>query len=159
MKNFKIKTGYKWMLFSFIVSNSLFAQQPKLVVGIVVDQMRYDYLFSFSEKYGKGGFKRLLNEGFLCRNAQYNYVPTYTGPGHASIYTGTTPAIHGIAGNEWFDRKIKKEMYCAYDKNVKPIGTTSDAGLMSPVNLETTTVGDEIKIASNNKAKVIGVAL
>jgi len=159
MKNFKIKPNYKWMLFAFIVSNSLFAQQPKLVVGIVVDQMRYDYLFSFSEKYGKGGFKRLLNEGFLCKNAQYNYVPTYTGPGHASIYTGTTPAIHGIAANEWFDKKTKKEIYCTQDKNVTPVGSSSDAGLMSPRNLEATTIGDEIKVASNNKAKVVGVSL
>ncbi|MHB8400868.1 MAG: alkaline phosphatase PafA [Bacteroidia bacterium] len=137
----------------------VFAQQPKLIVGIVVDQMRYDYLYSFSTKYGKGGFNRLMKDGFLCRNAQYNYVPTYTGPGHASIYTGTTPAIHGISANEWFDKKTKKEIYCTQDKNVKPVGSNSDAGFMSPVNLETTTVGDELKIASNNKAKVVGISL
>ncbi|MEO8761582.1 MAG: alkaline phosphatase PafA, partial [Bacteroidia bacterium] len=133
--------------------------QPKLVVGIVVDQMRYDYLYRFSEKYSNGGFKRLMKDGFLCKNAQYNYVPTFTGPGHASVYTGTTPAIHGIAGNEWFDKKTKKEIYCTEDKNVTPVGSTSDAGLMSPRNLDATTIGDEIKIASNNKAKVVGVSL
>jgi predicted AlkP superfamily pyrophosphatase or phosphodiesterase len=160
MKKTKLKTiNYKRMLLAFISFNSLFAQQPKLVVGIVVDQMRYDYLFRFSEKYGKGGFKRLLTEGFLCKNAQYNYVPTYTGPGHASIYTGTTPAIHGIAANEWFDKKIKKEIYCTQDKSVTPVGSSSDAGLMSPRNLDATTIGDEIKVASNNKAKVVGVSL
>jgi predicted AlkP superfamily pyrophosphatase or phosphodiesterase len=159
MKNFKIKTSYKWMLLAFISYNSLFAQQPKLVVGIVVDQMRYDYLYRFSNNYGQGGFKRLLKEGFLCKNAQYNYVPTYTGPGHASIYTGTTPAIHGIAANEWFDKKTKKEIYCTQDKSVTPVGSNSDAGLMSPRNLDATTVGDEIKVASNNKAKVVGVSL
>src|ERR1700757_361547 len=159
MKNLKIKTSYKWMLLAFVSYNSLFAQQSKLVVGIVIDQMRYDYLYRFSNNYGQGGFKRLLKEGFLCKNAQYNYVPTYTGPGHASIYTGTTPAIHGIAANEWFDKKTKKEIYCTQDKNVTPVGSSSDAGLMSPRNLEATTVGDEIKIASNNKAKVVGVSL
>jgi len=159
MKNFKIKKNYKWVLFAVISYNSLFAQQPKLVVGIVVDQMRYDYLYRFSNNYSQGGFKRLLKEGFLCRNAQYNYVPTYTGPGHASIYTGTTPAIHGIAANEWFDKKTKKEIYCTQDKSVNPVGSSNDAGLMSPRNLETTTIGDEIKVASNNKAKVVGVSL
>ena len=160
MRNYKLKiANIKWVLLAFISCNSLFAQQPKLVVGIVVDQMRYDYLFRFSEKYSKGGFKRLLNEGFLCKNAQYNYVPTYTGPGHASIYTGTTPAIHGIAANEWFDKKTKKEIYCTQDKNVTPVGSNSDAGLMSPRNLDATTIGDEIKVASNNKAKVVGVSL
>ncbi len=158
-----MKNKIKIILALYIVHCTLykgFAQvQPKLVVGIVVDQMRYDYLYSFSDKYGKGGFKRLLKEGFSCKNAQYNYVPTFTGPGHASIYTGTTPAIHGIAANEWYDKKTKKEVYCTQDKNVKPVGSTSDAGLMSPANLDATTVGDEIKIASNNKAKVIGVSL
>jgi predicted AlkP superfamily pyrophosphatase or phosphodiesterase len=134
-------------------------QQPKLVVGIVVDQMRYDYLYRFSEKYGSGGFKRLLKDGFLCKNARYNYVPTFTGPGHASIYTGTTPAIHGIAANDWYDKKTKKEVYCTQDKNVQSVGTTSDAGLMSPANLDATTIGDELKIESNNKAKVIGISL
>ena len=165
-RNYKLRViSYKWALFVFITYNSsfithhCFAQQPKLVVGIVVDQMRYDYLYSFSNKYGNGGFRRLLNDGFLCKNAQYNYVPTFTGPGHASIYTGTTPAIHGIAANEWYDKKTKKEIYCTQDKNVKPVGSTSDAGLMSPANLDATTVGDEIKIASNNKAKVVGISL
>ncbi|HXB40086.1 MAG TPA: alkaline phosphatase PafA [Bacteroidia bacterium] len=142
-----------------ILSFYTFAQQPKLVVGIVIDQMRYDYLFRFSEKYGNGGFKRLLSGGFECRNAQYNYVPTYTGPGHASIYTGTTPAIHGIAANDWYDKKAKKSVYCVYDKTVKSVGTASENGLMSPVNLDATTIGDEIKVATNKKAKVIGIAL
>ncbi len=142
-----------------ILSSYTFAQQPKLVVGIVVDQMRYDYLYRFSEKYGEGGFKRLMKEGFLCKNAQFNYVPTYTGPGHASIYTGTTPAIHGIAANEWFDKKTKREIYCTDDKNVKAVGTLNKSGLMSPINLDATTIGDEIKISSNNKAKVIGISL
>jgi len=142
-----------------ILSPYTYSQQPKLVVGIVVDQMRYDYLFRFSEKYGKGGFKRLLNGGFECRNAQFNYVPTFTAPGHASIYTGTTPAVHGIAANDWYDKKSKRMVYCVYDKNVKPVGTTAENGRMSPANLDATTVGDEMEIASNKKARVIGVAL
>src|SRR5690349_12148274 len=85
--------------------------RPKLVVGIVVDQMRYDFLYRYWDKYGSGGFKRLVREGFSCENTHYNYVPTYTGPGHASIFTGTSPATHGIIGNEWFVRKTGKAMY------------------------------------------------
>ena len=150
---------YKYIIVLLLSFNSFAQTQPKLIVGIVVDQMRYDYLYRFSAKYSKGGFKRLMNEGFLCKNAQYNYVPTFTGPGHASIYTGTTPAIHGIAANEWFDKKTKKEIYCTQDKNVIPVGSISDAGFMSPKNLDATTIGDEIKIASNNKAKVVGISL
>lgn len=142
-----------------ILTTYTFSQAPKLVVGIVVDQMRYDYLYRFSEKYTEGGFKRIMKEGFNCRNTQYNYIPTFTGPGHSSIYTGTTPAIHGIAANEWYDKKLKREVYCAYDKNSMPVGTTDKVGHASPVNLESTTIGDEIKIASLNKAKVIGVSL
>jgi predicted AlkP superfamily pyrophosphatase or phosphodiesterase len=142
-----------------ILPTYTFSQAPKLVVGIVVDQMRYDYLYRFSEKYSNGGFKRLMKDGFNCKNAQYNYVPTYTGPGHASIYTGTTPAIHGIAANDWYDKKTKRQVYCVFDNNTKSVGTESKAGMMSPVNLDATTIGDEIKIASNSKAKVIGVSL
>jgi predicted AlkP superfamily pyrophosphatase or phosphodiesterase len=133
--------------------------RPKLVVGIVVDQMRYDYLYRYWDKYGQQGFKRLLREGFSYENAQYNYAPTYTGPGHASIYTGTTPAIHGIVGNDWYDRATAKNMYCTEDKTVQSVGSTSAAGLMSPKNLLTTTITDELRLATNRQSKVIGVSL
>ena len=89
------------------------AQSPKLVVGIVVDQMRYDYLTRFWNQYGEGGFKRLVNEGFNCKNNHFNYAPTSTGPGHTSVYTGTTPATHGIIGNDWFDKESGEDVYCA----------------------------------------------
>src|SRR5882672_2194729 len=79
-------------------------QRPKLVIGIVVDQMRWDYLYRYYDRYlPGGGFKRLLNEGFSCENTMIPYVPTITACGHASIYTGSVPAIHGITGNDWFD--------------------------------------------------------
>jgi len=100
----------------FGASFSLFSQQnnkPKLVVGIVVDQMRYDYLTRFYDKFQEGGFKRLVNEGFNCKNHHFNYMPTYTGPGHASIFTGTTPENHGIIANHWYDKFIDKTVYCA----------------------------------------------
>ena len=85
-------------------------EKPKLVVGIVVDQMRYDYLTRFYNKYGQDGFKRLIHQGFNCENAHFNYIPTYTAVGHASVYTGTTPSVHGIISNDWYDKELKKSI-------------------------------------------------
>jgi len=133
--------------------------RPKLVVGIVVDQMRYDYLTRFESKFGDGGFKRMISEGFNCKNNHFNYVPTYTGPGHASVYTGTTPKYHGIVGNNFYDKEIKEMVYCAQDDNVKPIGTEDKAGLMSPRRMQTTTFGDENRLFTQMRGKTIGVSL
>lgn len=129
------------------------------MVGIVVDQMGYDFLVRYDAKYGNGGFKRLVREGFSCKNAHYNYIPTYTAPGHACVYTGSVPAITGIAGNEWFDQRTGKSVYCTDDSTVRTIGSESLAGLMSPRNLLVTTVTDQLKLSNNLKSKVIGVAL
>src|SRR5882724_8155686 len=105
-----------WVFAGVLIQTFLWAQEkPKLVVGIVVDQMRQEYLYRFEKKYGPGGFKRLMNDGFMLTNAHYNYVPTYTGPGHASIFTGTTPAIHGIIGNDFYDKVSKKTVNCVED--------------------------------------------
>jgi len=133
--------------------------KPKLIVGIVIDQMRYDYIYRFWDKFGNDGFKKLVNQGYFCKNTNYNYVPTYTGPGHASIYTGTTPAVHGIIANDWFDKTTGKNMYCADDAKVTGVGTTEKEGKRSPVNMLTTTITDELRISSNMKSKVIGIAL
>jgi predicted AlkP superfamily pyrophosphatase or phosphodiesterase len=134
--------------------------KPKLVVGIVVDQMRYDYLHKYMEDYGNDGFRKLLNEGYSFDNAAYNYVPTYTGPGHASIYAGTTPARHGIVANEWIDPISAEPMYCVADKQVKTIGSkTEEVGKMSPRNMIASNVCDELKIFSNKRSKVFGIAL
>ena len=132
---------------------------PKLVVGIVVDQMRNDYLYRFADKYGEGGFKRLLKNGFECRNTNYNYVPTYTGPGHAAIYSGTTPYYNGIIANDWYDAKTGKMMYCTQDDSVKSVGTTGKEGEMSPRNLLATTMTDELMLSNNRQSKVIGVCI
>ena len=112
-----------------------------------------------TNRFGEGGFKRLVNEGFFCKNTHFNYVPTYTGPGHASIYTGATPNVHGIIGNDWYVKETGVEMYCVSDKNVKPVGSVSEHGLRSPKNQLTTTLGDEMKLFSNGKSKVFGIAL
>lgn len=134
-------------------------ERPKLVVGIVVDQMRYDYLYRYWDKFGRDGFRRLLGEGFSYENTHYNYVPTYTGPGHASIYTGTTPSVHGIIGNNWWVREEGKGTYVTEDKTVQPVGGSVAAGQMSPRHMLTTTITDELRLASNFQSKVIGVCI
>ena len=132
-------------------------ERPKLVVGLVVDQMRWDYLYYYYDKYGQGGLRRLVDEGFNCDNNLINYVPTITGIGHASIYTGTTPALHSIAGNDFYmDGKFT---YCCSDPSVKGVGSEGSAGEMSPRKMTATTMGDMLKVATDFKSKVIGVAM
>ncbi len=136
--------------------------RPKLVVGIVVDQMRYDYLYRFYDQYSENGFKRLLNDGFSCENTHYNYTPTNTAPGHASIFTGATPTNHEIINNNWYSRTEDRIFYCAEDKTVKGLGTEAPEdkdGKMSPRNLKTSTITDELKLATNQNAKVIGISI
>lgn len=164
------------IFFIFLLSHACFSQRaadqkiseqllentssrPKLVVGIVVDQMRYDYLTRFENKFGEGGFKRMINEGFNCKNNHFNYVPTYTGPGHASVYTGTTPKYHGIIANYWYDKESKERVYCAGDSKVQSVGTTANSGQMSPHRMQTTTFGDENRLFTQMRGKTIGIAI
>ncbi|WPU94512.1 alkaline phosphatase PafA [Mucilaginibacter sabulilitoris] len=133
--------------------------RPKLVVGFVVDQMRWDYLYRYYDRYQSGGFKRLLNDGFTCENTNIDYIPTVTAAGHTCVYTGSVPAIHGIAGNDFIIQVTGKSMYCTDDSTVRAVGSTSKAGQMSPRNLLVTTVTDELRLATNFRSKVIGIAL
>jgi len=157
----------KILLISFIFLSSMeFKAQsdsnidrPKLVVGIVVDQMRYDYLTRFYNKYDKGGFKRIMNDGFNCENAHYNYIPTYTAVGHTSIYTGTTPNMHGIIGNNWYDKFLKKSIYCVDDFNYKAVGTKKTNEQKSPYRLLTTTITDELRLSQNMNGKTISIGI
>ena len=132
-------------------------RRPKLVVGVVVDQMRWDYLYRYQERFGDNGFKRLMREGFNCENTMLNYIPAVTAIGHTSIYTGSVPAIHGIAGNDF--HIDGKQTYCTDDAAVATVGSNSDAGKMSPHNLKVTTIGDELHLATNYRSKVISVSL
>jgi len=146
--------------FSFAQNKSkILPKRPALVVGIVIDQMRYDYLNKYNNRYSEGGFKRLMREGLNCQDNHYNYAPTVTAAGHSSIYTGTVPAIHGIVGNEWTDVKTGKKVYCTEDSTVKTVGTIGNTGLMSPKNLWTSTITDQLKISQNFRSKTIAVAL
>ncbi|WP_430614538.1 alkaline phosphatase PafA [Flavobacterium sp. JP2137] len=148
---------------SLFFSIALFAKdplpKPKLVVGVVVDQMRWDYLYRFYDRYADNGFKRLLNEGFSCENTYINYVPTYTAIGHSSIYTGSVPAIHGIAGNDFIIQSTGENRYCTQDDSVTGVGVTGKVGMQSPKNLLTSTITDQLKLATNFKSKVIGIAM
>ena len=144
---------------SISISPNTLVSKPKLVVGIVVDQMRYDYLTRFWDHYGDGGFKRMVAEGFNCRNNHFNYTPTYTGPGHASVYTGTTPAMHGIISNSWYDKTTNKAVYCAGDDNVNTVGAEGQIGKMSPHLMNVTTMTDQLRLHTQMRGKVIAIAL
>ncbi|MFH4967023.1 alkaline phosphatase PafA [Gaetbulibacter sp. M240] len=134
-------------------------ERPKLVVGIVIDQMRYDYLTRFYNKFGEDGFKRLMKEGFNCKNNHFNYVPTYTGPGHASIFTGTSPKYHGIISNNWYDKELKKNVYCVEDDSEQSVGTSNNSGQMSPRKMVSTTFADENRLFTQMRGKTIGVSI
>jgi len=142
-------------------TNQSTIDRPKLVVGIVIDQMRWDYIYRYYDVYkADGGFKKFLNDGFTCENTFIPYTPTVTAAGHTCIYTGSVPAIHGIVGNEWYDKELKKEVYCAEDDSVKTVGSqTVSQGQMSPKNMLTTTITDELRLGTNFKSKVVGVAI
>ena len=155
-----MKKIFLFLFFLFFSISNAQQQRPKLVVGIVVDQMKMDYLYRFSDDFSENGFKRLMTNGFTFQNMQYNYMPTYTAPGHATIYSGATPSLHGIIGNSWFNRSIGKTMYCTDDSSYKTLGDgTPEEGMMSPKNLQTTTITDELRLATNFKGKVIGISL
>src|SRR5688500_438246 len=149
--------AFSLLIFSITHAQSL--QRPKLVVGIVVDQMRWDYLYRYHDRYGNNGFKRMLREGFSCENTFIPFTPTYTAAGHASVYTGSVPALNGIIGNYWYDHQQKKTVYCTDDLSVEGVGTSTAAGKMSPKNMWSNTVTDELRLATNFKSKTIAIAL
>jgi len=160
--------GFVLLVFGYIVrvsgsvekstDNSL-SENPKLVVGIVVDQMKYQYLTKFWNHYSDKGFKRLVNNGFTAKSNYYGYAQTSTGPGHTTVATGTYPSIHGIIGNNWYDKISKKSVYCVDDSRYETIGSDGDGGKKSPNRLLTSTLSDENRIATNFKGKTIGVAI
>lgn len=168
---YRLVMKYLLIILCSFISPNVFAQQkkiskastiaaaPKLVVGIVIDQMRWDYLYRFGARYGSGGFKRLMKQGFNFENAYIPYVPSYTAVGHSTIFNGSVPAISGIVGNNWWEKTIKKNMYCTSDSTVTAVGGTELAGKMSPRNMHVTSICDELKLSNNFKSKVIGIAL
>lgn len=134
-------------------------EKPKLIIGIVIDQMRYDYIYRYWDKFEEGGFRRLINEGTYCKNANLNYLFTQSAPGYATIATGANPAGHGIVSSYWYLRLKDEMMYCAFDPDVIPTGGSYEAGQNSPKNLLPTTLGDELRLSNNFKSKVFGIGL
>jgi len=157
-RSLQVKGSFLFIFFFCSTSFSQKSTSPKLVVGIVIDQMCYEYLYRYESKFSANGFKKLMNKGTHCRNTQFNYVPTYTGPGHASIYTGTTPNNHGIIGNEWFDRNTGKDVNCVDDSTVFGVGTDSEEGKCSPYYLKANTITDQLRL-TYPKAKVISMSI
>ena len=134
-------------------------KRPKLVIGLMIDQMRYEYLYRFADRYGEDGFKRLLRDGFSCENTIINYIPTFTAVGHSSVYTGSVPSIHGITANNFIIQSTGQNMYCTQDDDVESVGTPEKTGKQSPRNLLASTITDELKLGTNFRSKVVGVSL
>ncbi|MDG1014067.1 MAG: alkaline phosphatase family protein [Flavobacteriaceae bacterium] len=161
------KSVYLFLFLSFLSCKNSFEtpthgisnKNPKLVVGVVVDQMRFEYLNRFKNKYSSQGFLRLINQGYSCNNHHFNYVPTITGPGHASIFSGTTPSVHGIIGNDWYDKVKERTIYCTTDNKYRPVGANAKYGKVAPTNLKVTTVADQNRIFTQMRGKTIGVSI
>lgn len=157
MNKFKILL---FLNFLYIISFGQQINRPKLIVGIIIDQMRDEYIDRFYNDFGNDGFRRIVNEGYRMKNFHYNYMPTYTAPGHSSVYTGTTPRYHGIVANEFYLRKDHKEVYCTFDERFRMLGLGDTLeGKMSPFRLKSTTMTDELKLSTNFRAKVIGISV
>ncbi|MBM3412017.1 MAG: alkaline phosphatase family protein [Bacteroidetes bacterium] len=159
-----MKRMLSFTLLFLLITNTVFSQsqleRPKLVVGILLDQMRWDYLYRYYDRYSdKGGFKRLLKDGNTCENTLIPYAPSVTACGHSVVYTGSAPAITGITGNVWWDKDQNRTVYCTEDKNVGTVGSNSTQGKMSPKNMLVTSIADELRLATNFKSKVIGIAI
>lgn len=133
--------------------------RPRLVIGIIVEQLRYDQIEKFRSRLGENGIRKLLNEGTFFQNAYYQYLLTQSAPGHATVSTGAEPAYHGITSDNWYLPLKNELIYCTKDISVNPVGGSFESGLNSPVNLQSSTFSDELKMATNRKAKVYAVGI
>ncbi len=134
-------------------------EQPRLVVEIVIDQMRFDYIYRYWDRFGKGGFRKLIDEGTFCKNAEFQYLNASSSTGFATISTGAYPAEHGIVADEWYRRLQHEKVYSTEDRGVQAVGGSYEEGMHSPVNLISSTLADEIKIHFNMRSKVFGVGM
>src|SRR5262245_26507261 len=132
--------------------------KPKLVVGIVIDQFRYDYLERFADLFGDGGFRRLMQEGAVFTDAQYLHSATVTAVGHATFMTGSIPSQHGIVANQWFERAEGKAVGSVTDDAVSPVGSATGKR-SSPRRLIGSTLGDELKLSNSGSSRVIGISM
>ena len=156
---FLLFLGFSLIFDTYSQTAYLPPDKPKLIVGIVVEQLRYDQLEKFRNRLGENGIRRLLNEGTYYQNASFEYIITRSGPGHATISTGTEPSRHGITSDHWYLPLRDELVYCTKDIAVDPVGGSYESGLHSPVNLNSSTFTDELKMATNRKARVFSVGL
>ncbi len=143
-------------------ASASFPNRPKLVLVLVIDQFRYDYLTRFRSYFVKGGFNRLLDGGAVFTDCRYDYATTITGPGHATLLTGAYPNVHGIIGNDWYDRDQKREVYCVEDLGTRMVANREQASAspgFSPRNLTASTLGDELRLATDFRAKAVSISL
>jgi predicted AlkP superfamily pyrophosphatase or phosphodiesterase len=134
-------------------------KRPRLVLMIVIDQFRYDYLERFGDLFVANGLRRLIREGATWVQSNCNYMPTYTAPGHATIFSGAWPSETGIVGNEWVERSTGKKVTSVSDESVRTLGGGPNELGSSPRRLMTSTIGDELRLATNDRSKVIGISL
>lgn len=134
-------------------------KRPRLVLLIVVDQFRYDYLERFGDLFVANGFRRLLRDGASWTQSNYDHMPTYTAPGHGTMMTGAYPAESGIVGNEWLDRASGRRITSVFDDTVKMLGGGPNEAAASPSRLMASTVGDEMRLATADRSKVIGISI
>jgi predicted AlkP superfamily pyrophosphatase or phosphodiesterase len=162
MKILNLKTAFLIVFFGVLLCFNGTGQtisRPKLIVGIVIDQMRWDYLYRYENLYSVDGFKRMLRDGFSFDNTFIDYLPSFTAAGHAAIYTGSVPAVHGIVGNDWIDQNSERHWMSVEDTSEQSTESLSSAGKASPRNLLASTITDELRIATNFQSKVIGISL
>ncbi|HCC71734.1 MAG TPA: alkaline phosphatase [Bacteroidales bacterium] len=131
--------------------------KPKLVIGIVIEQFRYDYIDKYWDLFSDGGFKKLINEGTFYKNAAYDFFLTQSAPAHATLSTGTVPRHHGIVADNWYMPLKEEIIYCTGDNSVNPVGGSFERGLHSPSHLLPSTFGDELKLSTGGRAKVYGI--
>jgi predicted AlkP superfamily pyrophosphatase or phosphodiesterase len=133
--------------------------KPKLIVGIVVEQLKFEQLEKFRDRLSENGIKKLINEGTYFRNASYDYMLTQASPGYATIASGAEPSYHGITSDSWFVPLKNELINSTKDNSVNPVGGSYESGLHSPANLQSSTFSDELSMSSKKKSKVFGVGM
>lgn len=134
---------------------SLCAENPKLLVAVVVDQLRYDYLERFEDQFTTNGFRLLMDQGAFMTAAHFSYVPTVTAPGHATYLSGAPPSVHGIIGNEWFDRQKRKSVVAVDDADYVGVGSVSTNVHISPRNFIGGNLADEMRLRYGSKVVAV----
>ena len=141
----------------FITDDS--SQKPKVVIGLVIENMRPDYINRYWHKFESNGFKKLYNEGAVCVNVNLSQHNHSYATGTATLFTGVSPSVHGIIGKNWYDRLRRKEVECTQDDNYFTLGSDTKVGNASPKKLLTNTVTDNLKIFSGGKSLIYSVAM